>query len=208
MILNRLDDLRNSDIGVIVENRLKEFSAINKKGNKVWFPELCFCLLTANTSAELGLKVQNELGYIGFTEFDSEEELALRLKKAKYRFYNRRAHFIALANQYKNIKSIITKIDGHDEKREWLVKNIKGIGYKEASHFLRNIGYFDYAILDKHILRLMMENSFIDEIPKTLGKKEYLKFEKILGEIGDKIEMSQGELDLYLWYMKTGKILK
>ena len=82
------------------------------------------------------------------------------------------------------------------------------MGYKESSHFLRNVGYFNYAILDKHILRLMKENNFIDEISKSLGKEEYLKYEKILEKISKKSGLSQGELNLYLWYTKTGKVLK
>ena len=207
-IINILNELKASSIKNIVDKRLKQFLAIEKKGNKEWFSELCFCLLTANTSAELGERVQKELGYKGFTYFKTEDELALRLKDVKYRFYNRRAHFISLANNYKNIKSIITKISDHYERREWLVKNIKGMGYKESSHFLRNVGYFNYAILDKHILRLMKENNFIDEISKSLGKEEYLKYEKILEKISKKSGLSQGELNLYLWYTKTGKVLK
>lgn len=207
-IIKKLKELKKTDISNVIDNRLNDFSNIYKKGNKVWFEELCFCLLTANTSAELGLKIQKALGYKGFTEFKNEEDLALRLKDAKYRFYNRRAHFITLANNYKNIKSIILNINNNIERREWLVKNIKGIGYKESSHFLRNVGLFNYAILDKHILRLMKEENFIDEIPKTLTKENYIKFENILEKVSKKIKMSQGELDLYLWYIKTGKVLK
>lgn len=205
-IIDDIKKLQATSIKNVIDERLKGFSAIKNKGNEEWFLELCFCLLTANTSAELGLRVQKELGYTGFTNFKNEEELALRLKNAKYRFYNRRAHFIALTCIYKNnIKDILLKCDNN---RDWLVKNIKGIGYKEASHFLRNIGYFNYAILDKHILRLMKDNNLIDNIPKSLSENNYLKYENILGEICKKINIPQGEMDLYLWYMKTGKILK
>jgi len=207
-LIKTLEELRNSEIKHLVEERIKEFEKVNKKSNKEWFSELCFCLLTANTSAELGLRIQKELGYKGFTEFKTEEKLAERLKNVKYRFYNRRAHFIALANNFKNIKEIISKIKDKNEKREWLVENIKGIGYKESSHFLRNVGHFDYAILDKHILRVLEDNKLIKEIPKTINKKNYLMFEKILEKLSKKINMSQGEMDLYLWYGKTGKILK
>jgi len=207
-LIKDINKLRKSSIRTIIDKRIKEFSKINKKGNRDWFSELCFCILTANTSAELGLKIQNELGYRGFTDFKDEQELSLRLKKAGYRFYNRRAHFISLANQFKNIKSIISKIKNHDKKREWLIKNIKGLGYKEASHFLRNVGFFDYAILDKHVLNLMKDNKLISSVPKSVNEKQYLEFEKILETISKEININQGELDLYLWYMKTGKVLK
>ncbi|MCK4265146.1 hypothetical protein KAW80_02185 [Candidatus Babeliales bacterium] len=60
------------------------------------------------------------------------------------------------------------------------MKNIKGIGYKEASHFLRNVGYNDVAIIDRHVLRFLKREKLIQEIPKTTTPKKYLAFEKIL----------------------------
>ena len=207
-IIRKIFDLKQSSIKQVVNRRLSEFSELNEKGNEEWFSELCFCILTANTSAELGISVQNKLGYKGFTDFKDEQELALRLKKAKYRFYNRRAHFIALANKHKKIKSILTKIKDHNKKREWLVQNIKGLGYKESSHFLRNIGYLNFAILDKHIINLMHKSERIKKIPKTLTKAKYLNIESKIKEIADYLNMYPGELDLYMWYIETGKVLK
>lgn len=207
-ITKELEALKKQPVKKTIDKRLKEFRALGRKGNKEWFSELCFCLLTANTSAELGIKVQGNLGYEGFTCHLSEKALAKRLKHAKYRFYNRRAHFIFLACQHKeNIKNIMNSLD-HDTRREWLVKNIKGLGWKESSHFLRNTGYEDYAILDKHVLRVMQENSMIKDLPKSLNEKKYLNIEKKLQRLCDRMGMSHGELDLYLWYMKTGKVLK
>ena len=92
--------------------------------------------------------------------------------------------------------------------REGLVENIKGLSYKESSHFLRNIGFFKFAILDKHILRTLKENKLIPKIPNQMNKNNYLLFEKILSRLSIRLKLSQGELDLYLWYLKTGKILK
>jgi N-glycosylase/DNA lyase len=203
-IIAAVKKLQNGPVKDIVESRLIEFSAMQKASDKEWFSELCFCLLTANTSAELGLRMQKELGYEGFTKNKSEEELALRLKDAKYRFYNRRACFIYLANQHKSLKNILL---GQPDKRAWLVENIKGIGWKEASHFLRNVGYLDYAILDKHILNLMAEHGLIVR-PKTLNKTRYEAIEKVFYDLSSKAGIKPGELDMYMWYMKTGKVLK
>ena len=91
--------------------------------------------------------------------------------------------------------------------RKWFVKNIKGYSYKEASHFLRNIGYEDYAIIDFHIVDLLIKENIIKK-PKTLTPKIYLQIEKKLYKLGKKLNLSLGELDLYLWYLETGKILK
>jgi N-glycosylase/DNA lyase len=81
------------------------------------------------------------------------------------------------------------------------------LGYKEASHFLRNIGFMDVAIIDRHILNILVEYGLIKR-PKTLSKKNYLEIEKKLEKLAKKTRMSLGELDFYLWYMKTGKVLK
>jgi len=44
--------------------------------------------------------------------------------------------------------------------------------------------------------------------PKNLTKKRYLEIEERLRKIGNKLKLTLAELDLYLWYMETGKILK
>ncbi|MHA2326793.1 MAG: 8-oxoguanine DNA glycosylase, partial [Promethearchaeota archaeon] len=91
--------------------------------------------------------------------------------------------------------------------RDWIVKNIKGIGYKEGSHFLRNIGYNNLAIIDFHIIDLLVKSHLIEK-PKTLTKKKYLEIEELLKLIGKKLKLNLAELDLYLWYTETGKVLK
>ncbi|MEM3553264.1 MAG: N-glycosylase, partial [Candidatus Bathyarchaeia archaeon] len=92
--------------------------------------------------------------------------------------------------------------------REWLVKNIKGLGFKEASHFLRNVGYFNLAIIDRHILRILSKYGFISNNSKSLTKKVYFEIESILEMLAKKVDLTLAELDLYLWFMETGKILK
>ena len=90
-----------------------------------------------------------------------------------------------------------------------MVENVKGLGFKEASHFLRNIGYKNLAIIDFHIVDILAGNKMIDK-PKnrSLTRKRYLEIESVLRKLGEKTKLSQAELDLYLWYMETGKILK
>ena len=85
---------------------------------------------------------------------------------------------------------------------------MKGLGYKEASHFLRNIGRDDVAIIDRHVLRYLHKNNYIDKIPGNLSRKTYLEIEKILEDIADENDLNLAELDLYIWYYETGKILK
>jgi len=88
-----------------------------------------------------------------------------------------------------------------------LVKNVKGLGYKEASHFLRNTGKKNLAIIDFHIIDLLERHRLIEK-PKTISKARYLEIEDVLRKLGTKAGLNQSELDLYLWYMETGKVLK
>jgi N-glycosylase/DNA lyase len=41
-----------------------------------------------------------------------------------------------------------------------------------------------------------------------MTKKRYLEIEAVLKKIAEKLDMSLAELDLYLWYLETGKVLK
>jgi len=89
------------------------------------------------------------------------------------------------------------------------VKNIKGLRWKEASHYLRNIGYFEHAIIDRHIIKNLLEFKIIEiDSKKGLSKKRYLSIEKTLDLIAKEVGLLPGELDLYMWYRKTGKVLK
>jgi N-glycosylase/DNA lyase len=94
------------------------------------------------------------------------------------------------------------------DAREWLVNNVKGLGYKEASHFLRNTGVLDVAIIDRHILRFLLDKQLITEIPKSLNRRKYFEIERLLSCIATKLGSTLGELDLYIWSLRTGKVLK
>jgi len=167
------------------------------------FSELCFCLLTANFNAIGGIKIQKEIGS-GFVEL-SQEDLALELKRLGHRFPNARANYIYNARSV-DVKGALSDLNGQ-ELRNWLVKNVKGLGMKEASHFLRNIGYEEFAIIDFHIVDLLVREGLIER-PKTLTPKKYIEIEHILFRIARKANLNLGELDMYLWYLETNKILK
>ncbi|MHA1860480.1 MAG: N-glycosylase/DNA lyase [Candidatus Asgardarchaeia archaeon] len=190
-----------------VEERMMEFENLRRKGNEEWFIELCFCILTANSSAELCMRIQNEIDRSFLTL--SREELSRKLRSMGYRYYTKRAEYIVDARKYSNsIKDIVESFDNEFLAREWLVSNVKGLGYKEGSHFLRNVGFKNVAIIDRHILRCLYENGVIEKIPKNLSKKDYMRIEKLLRELSEKTGLSLSELDLFLWYTMTGKVLK
>ncbi len=205
-MMNLIQKIRGlkAEIKAVVDERIKEFENLGNENEDKLFSELCFCILTANFTAERGIKIQNELEK-SFSKL-SEQELAKKLKDIGHRFPNTRAKYIFEAREIKNkIKEILEK--GEAEARAFLAENVKGLGYKEASHFLRNIGFKDLAIIDFHIIDVLADNGIIDR-PKTLNKSKYLEIEKKLQEIARKVNLNLAELDLYLWYLETGKILK
>jgi N-glycosylase/DNA lyase len=172
------------------------------------FEELTFCLLTANTSAAMGMKAVDSLRDILMS--GTLEELQARLKKCSYRYPNKRAEYIIEAREKFNDFDFKDFIDSKkpEELRVFFASEVKGFGYKEASHFLRNIGVFGLAILDKHILRTLLEYGYIEEVPKSLNKKRYMDIEKKMLEFSSRLGIGIDELDLLLWSMKTGKIMK
>ena len=199
-LINLIEELKKSDIKNTINQRMSEFESVPRNFNAL-FHELAFCILTAGTSAELGIKTINHLGdklYYG-----TLDEIQKKLKEV-YRFHTIRAGYLCEARE--SFKKI--NLDSKNVREE-LIENIKGLGMKEASHFLRNIGFKDYAIVDFHIVDILVKHGLIEsQKNKSLTVKRYLEIENILRELADKLKMSLGELDLYLWYAETGKVLK
>jgi len=204
-LVKEIETLKQSETKKIIDDRINEFKNINKNSNDELFNEMCFCILTANYNAEKTIKIQNDIGN-SFCE-GSKETLCNKLKEYGHRFPNARADYITCSRMYKNKLDHIINNTNQKPLREWVVKNIKGLGLKEASHFLRNIGFDDYAIIDFHIVDLLVKYDIIQR-PKTLTKNKYLEIEETLRKIAEKTNLTLAELDLYLWYMETGKILK
>jgi len=207
-VLNTLEKLKKEPIEKLINTRMNEFASFKNKSDNEIFNEMCFCFMTANFSAHGGIKIQREIGD-GFLHLP-QEDLAKRLAELKHRFPNARSKFVLEARKYKdNIKQLLSGFSDDKIARNWLADNVKGLGMKEASHFLRNIGYKNVAIIDFHIADFLVKNNIIQPLKsRSLTKKKYLEIESILEEIAKKSSLSLGELDLYLWYAETGKVLK
>jgi len=197
-----------------ISKRLSDFRNIleHADDNKL-FEELAFCICTAGASAKMGLKSVDAMRDI--LPSGGLDTLRKRLEGV-HRFPNARPAYIVHTRDYLKkeygfkIRNLLLSFDDPVERRDFFAmnKDIKGIGYKEASHFLRNIGFSGYGILDKHILNTLFEFKVIKS-PKPLSTRDnYLYTEKKLKELADKLEIHMDELDLLLWSEKTGEILK
>ncbi len=197
-------ELRDGSLRKVVDQRMSEFEELGNRGDNELFKELCFCILTANYTAEGGIRIQKALGD-GFLDLP-KETLSSRLRELGYRFPNVRADFIVKARrQAGGLRSVLSMEPS--QARQWLVENVRGLGMKEASHFLRNVGFTDVAIVDFHIVDILERHGMIER-PKMLTPARYLEIEEVLRGFAGKVGMSLGELDLYLWYCETGKVLK
>ncbi|MBW2976705.1 hypothetical protein KY347_04625 [Candidatus Woesearchaeota archaeon] len=185
-----------------------------KNDDERLFEEICFCILTANTSAEMGLKA---IGAIRDLLVSGTADEMKKKLEGIYRFSTLRPSYIVHTRDYlKNeldfkLKEKIESLKQNPEElRSFFAfnKGIKGLGYKEASHFLRNIGFKGYAILDKHILSSLLEFKVIDEIKTPLTGRVYSETEQKMKLFSNDIGIPMDELDLLLWSRRTGRILK
>lgn len=204
------------DCQSIIGKRIKEFETLGSKGKTTFDfspfveleveatiqSELAFCISTANSSATAGLKFQKSLEDEQLDDIITEK-LQNLLKNAGVRFHNRKAGYIREALD--NFSSIQEGLDG-GAPRNFLVKNVKGLGLKEASHFLRNIGRRDVAIVDRHIIKCLVEENHLEN--SNMNSRKYIECEEALKSMAGEKEVCVAELDLQLWYQKTGKILK
>jgi N-glycosylase/DNA lyase len=195
-------------------SRLAEFQEIWKNASdKRLFEELVFCIFTAGASARMGLRSIEAIKELLPKGKQKEIEEAL---VGVHRYPAARADYIIATRTFLHadcrlrLRKRLESFEDAIERRDWLAreKRIKGLGYKESSHFLRNIGLRGYAILDKHILRSMAELGVIKSPqPPTTGTK-YLETEERLKSFAREVKIDFDELDLVLWSMKTGEVLK
>ena len=190
---------RREEIG----QRLKEFKKL--EGDDLFY-ELCFCLMTPQSKAKQAHKCELILRK---NDFLNKKINPLPYLKSRVRFHNNKTKY--LHNAKEKIDAIyyeIKNIKDNKKLRKWLVDNVKGYGMKEASHFLRNIGKRNLAILDRHILKNLVELKVIKQIPKSLTVKKYLEIEKRFYSFSKKIRIPMDELDLLFWSIETGEVFK
>ncbi len=197
-----------------ISERISEFKTKWLEGSEEdIFYELIFCLMTPQSKAELCWSATEKIkkkDIRGIVKVSDIQELMkgvrFKYKKSEYIFEAREK---LLENGKFIIKRKLIAMDDVLEKREWLIKNIKGIGYKEAGHFLRNIGFGDkIAILDRHILRNLSLFGVIRDKFGSISGKKYIEIENSMIKFSKRVDIPLDHLDLLFWYRETGNIFK
>ncbi|MGL4365275.1 MAG: N-glycosylase/DNA lyase [Cetobacterium sp.] len=198
-----------------IEERLDEYRKIWRDGdNKDIFCELAFCILTPQSKARNAWKAISELRDNNLLFTGSEEEMLPFLNIVRFNRTKAKNLYILRKQMTDENGKFITKdffstFNSSFEMREWIVKNIRGMSYKEASHFLRNIGFGqELAILDRHILKNLAALDVIKEVPKTVTPKLYKEIEEKLKEYCKEIDIPMENIDLLLWYLEAKDIFK
>lgn len=199
-----------------IRKRLDQFREVWRKGSdaRLW-EELVFCIFTAGASAKMGFRAVEAVR--PFLLDGQREEMTLALRNAgAHRFPVERPGYIVVTRNYLRehcdmaLRQKLQSFADPIARRDWLAqeKQIKGLGYKEASHFLRNIGIMGHAILDKHVMSCLMDLEVVDTSRPPGTRSRYLETEKRLRYFAREIRIDFDELDLVLWSMKTGEVLK
>ena len=197
-----------------IRARLGEFEEVWRTADdaRLW-EEMVFCIFTAGASARMGLGSVEAVRHLLARGTQSELAVALR---SKHRYPNSRSGYIVATREFlegdcgMRLRERLESFRDPVERRDWLARErrIKGLGYKESSHFLRNVGYRGYAILDKHILRCLAEVGPIGSPQPPSTRARYLATEESLRAFACDLGIDFDELDLVLWSLKTGEILK
>ena len=186
--------------------RLEEFRRVPPSE---YFYELVYCLLTPQSSAINAAKAVRLLREHDLLNSSLNPEPLLHQEDFYIRFHKTKArHLLKIKEEFPLIVQHLTNGSASLGLREWLVKNVTGLGWKESSHFLRNIGHRNLAILDRHILRNLVRMGVIGRLPQTLTPRRYKAIEKKFHKFAEKIGIPMDELDLLFWSMETGEILK
>ncbi len=184
----------------IIISRLKDFKSLNETD---LFYELCFCLLTPQSNAK---RADSCIQKLKGLDFKNKKINPTPILKQKIRFHNNKGKYLLeLKEKYFPLNEGLKKAK---DKRIFLVKNIKGMGLKEASHYSRNTGHENYAILDRHILKNLNKLNIIKELPKTLTEKKYFEIEDKFRAYSKKIKIPMDHLDLLFWSLEAGEVFK
>jgi N-glycosylase/DNA lyase len=199
-----------------IRARLREFRQVwqTASDSRLW-EEMVYCIFTAGASAKMGLRSVDALRPLLKTGAQAEMTKAL-VAAGAHRFPNARPGYVIVTRDYleesfsMQLRRRLDSFRDPMERRDWLAREprIKGLGYKESSHFLRNIGFKGYGILDKHIVRCLCELKVIDSPKPPTSRGRYLETEDRMRRFAADTGIDFDELDLLLWSTKTGEILK
>ena len=185
------------------------------------FREMVASILGSRVSFEIALVATDALEKEGLLEHLENESIYLKKltevlsrplfspewpRLRRYRFPKVRANSISqTSNAFYanggNIRNWLKSFNEPTDARRGVIDKAHGIGPKQASMFLRNVGYSnELAILDSHVLRFMNFIGLIDEVEANIATiRRYEHTESKFLNYAYKIGWSAGLLDQAVW---------
>jgi N-glycosylase/DNA lyase len=186
--------------------RLHDFAAVPRDR---YFYELCFCICTPQSKAVHADAVVRELEAGKFFEQGWDPTQLLRRPDRYIRFHvTKGARLLALRRMWTSIDAILDLSQPPALIRRHLIDTVKGLGMKEASHALRNIGARGLAIIDRHLLTNLVACGVYDTPPPLGSVSRYETVERRFGAFASSVGIDMDELDLLFWSDQAGLILK
>jgi N-glycosylase/DNA lyase len=182
--------------------------------------ELVCCILSSRVRFEMASRAIELIEQAGLldnswwdgerSDFRSQVSFALSgqsrvaVPRWSYRFHKTRSEYLARARDRLAVRSMSDRLSEFPdpfEARRMLVKDFSGLGPKQSSMFLRNIGRGStLAILDTHILRFMQLRDLITARELNVGDlKSYERIEQRIAAYASQSGFQLGTLDWAVW---------
>lgn len=184
--------------------------------------EACVCMFSSQMVFEVAEAAAGRIkdrGLLRATRAnDYEQRLALalyepltveragKIRQVRPRFRNRMASLLAttvntMHEQGQSLRGLLFSAGSAREARELLVKQVWGFGPKQASLFLRRVGYCaELAVLDTHILDYLRVARGIDPKPSALSRLSgYERIEAEFQRVAEEFGHPVGCVDLAMW---------
>ncbi len=207
--LRRLLETAYAERRSCIRSRLEEFALVGTEPESTFY-ELCYCLCTPGTKARHAIAVMTELRQRCFYHRPipaAQLEAILRMPSHYIRFHRTKARRLAkLHSIFPTVWQILYRDTPASERRRCLVDLVEGLGMKEASHFLRNTGVRVIAVLDRHVIFWMQQFGFPVRLPRNAT--EYEQTEALFFRFAEQLAILPEELDLLLWSLSTGEVLR
>jgi N-glycosylase/DNA lyase len=192
------------------------FSRLSNKKD-VW-RHLLFCILSSQVKTSSAVRathrVLSEVPFfdekIATSDVYDRAKNILGREHVRYRFPDHRSRNIAhswfaFAQMEHDLYNYLESFNNEAAAREWITQLFPGLGLKQASMFLRDIGYsFRLCIVDTHILWYCSCLGHPSERPIT--RKKYVEVEDFVLRQSDNLGVSPNVFDTVVWVaVKTFK---
>ena len=217
MLLEKIDELIDS-FSIILNNHISKKN-ITVMSSKEIYIEIYNCLLGSQVKYDMAMsyaiKISQEIDKSNVDSDKIKNVLTTPVYNKdlgnynSYRFPNKATKNILSLHEFilksnKTLRQIINENSNSISNfRRYLVNNINGIGPKQASHFIKNIGLSDnIAILDSHIIKYI--NLYDSNIVKsnninTLSRYEFI--ENYFLTLVKKFIHSPAIVDQSIWFI-------